>query len=111
MSVAVMKGSLSEPRKRLIEVMAAIRFGQIEELVVRDGDPVFDPAPRVVCHVKFGGENGPREEMSLRDYVLRAEAVELFKCFDRLGNAVVETLVVRHGLPVSLDVERMVSPS
>ena len=54
------KASLSPPRRRLIELMQQINFGRIESLLVRNGEPAFDPAPVVIREVKFGGDNGPR---------------------------------------------------
>ena len=58
------KSSLSDSHRRLVELMQRLNFGRIQNLVVRDGEPVFDPAPKVIQKVKIGGENGPRPELS-----------------------------------------------
>src|SRR5262245_59935470 len=54
--------ALSRPRRRLVELMQNLNFGRIEVLVIRNGNPILDPLPRVVREVKFGGDNGPRPE-------------------------------------------------
>ena len=63
MKPGLTKAALSEPRRRLVELMQSINFGRIEDLIVVGGDPVLDPLPRMVQEIKFGGENGPRPEL------------------------------------------------
>jgi len=99
------KASLSSARRRLLNLMQDLNFGRIERLVVLNGEPVFEPAPRVVREVKFGGENGPRPELGAGDFALKAQVVELFERLDRLGDATLECLEVKHGLPFRMHVE------
>ena len=54
------KTSLPPGFARLLEMMRDLHFGRIEHLFFRNGDVVFDPPPRVVREIKFGGEHGPR---------------------------------------------------
>jgi hypothetical protein len=82
--------------------MHAVNFGRIERLQVCGGQPVLSPPPRVVYEVKFGGENGPRPERAARNFRLKDQVLELFAELDRLGDGVVETLEIRHGLPFRL---------
>lgn len=100
--VAVMKGDLSGPRKQLIELMQDLNFGRIEYLTIVDGDPVFDPPPRVTEELKFCSENGPRPESQLDDFALKAQIVELFTEFDRKRTCAIDVLVIKHGLPFSM---------
>jgi hypothetical protein len=79
--------------------MQHINFGRIDNLRIVNGDPIFDPPPRVIREVKFGGENGPRSEAGKDDFVLKEKVVEMFGDFDRLRNGTVEVLEVKHGLP------------
>ena len=65
------KSSLSDPQRRLVELMQTLNFGRIEDLIIRGGEPVFDPAPRVIQKVKIGGENGPRTELTCADFLLK----------------------------------------
>jgi hypothetical protein len=99
------KSSLSPARRRLVELMQDLNFGRIERLEILDGQPVFDPPPRVVREIKFGARNGPRPEAALRDFVLKAQLVEFFACLDTLGDGVIERLEVQHGLPFRVALE------
>ena len=105
MSETVTFASLASDRRRLLKRMQQINFGRIEALVIRDGQPVLDPPPRVVREIKFGGENGPRPEAAITDFVLKAQIVEMFRYFDDLGDGVVEFIEVKHGLPFRMAVE------
>lgn len=93
------KAALSAPRRRLLELLAGLNFGRVENLSVRGGDPAFDPPPRIVREVKFGGDNGPRPERDAADFLLKVQAVELFRHLDRLGDGTVQSIEVKHGLP------------
>ncbi len=99
------KASLSAARQHLLELMQRLNFGRIEGLVVRSGEPVLDPAPRVVREIKFGAENGPRSELGAKDFTLKSQLVELFEHFDRVGDGTLERLEVKHGLPFRMTVE------
>lgn len=108
MGAVATKVSLSAGRRRLLEVLQEINFGRIEALVVRNGEPVLAPDTRVVREVRFGSENGPRRELSIGDFVLKAQVVELFDLLDRMDNGMVERLEVKHGLPFRVDVQEPV---
>jgi hypothetical protein len=96
---ALTKVTLSESRKQLVELMQTINFGRIEGLAVLSGDPVLDPPPRVIREVKFGGENGPRQELRASNFLLKNQVVELFEHFDRFDGGTIEVLEIKHGLP------------
>ena len=97
---------LSPCRQRLVRLMQQVNFGRIEGLLVVRGDPVFRPAPRTLQAIKLGGDNGPRQESSLRDFRLAAEVVDLLDRLNQLGDGRVERLDVRHGLPFLMEIER-----
>jgi hypothetical protein len=99
MVVSAAKAKLSEPRRKLVELMQSINFGRIEGLAIRDGEPILNPRPVVVHEHKFGGENGPRTELGTADFLLKQQVVELFAFFDVLRNGVIDVLEVKHGLP------------
>ncbi len=95
-----MKASLPEPRQELVELMQRLNFGRIEGLHICDGDPVFSPEPRTVREFKFcAAENGPRTELTVRDFVLKSQVVELFALLDDVRNGVIDLIEVKHGLP------------
>jgi len=99
------KSSLSPPKARLIEWMQRINFGRIEGLVGREGEPVLDPPPRVVREVKFGGEKGPRPEAAKKDFALKMQVRELLARIEAMGDGVIHSLEVKHGLPFKMTVE------
>lgn len=99
------KTSLSAPRRRLLETMQRLNFGRIEDLEIRNGEPMFNPAPRVVQDIKLGGENGPRPELGTADFALKSQVAEFFEYLSRLGDGSVEIIEVKHGLPFKLVIE------
>ena len=105
MSDSITLASLPPERRRLLKRMQRINFGRIENLVIKDGQPVLSPSPRVVRSVKFGGRNGPRPEASLEDFVIKDEVVELFRYMDELRDGVIDVLEIQHGLPFRMAVE------
>ncbi|MCX7701854.1 MAG: EF-hand domain-containing protein [Gemmataceae bacterium] len=93
------KHDLSARRAALLELMQTINFGRIEGLVIRNGEPVLDPPPRLVREIKFGGENGPRPELHAGNFLLKTQVVELFALLDRQGDGTIDVLEIKHGLP------------
>jgi hypothetical protein len=83
----------------LLKLMQSINFGRIEHLLVHDGEPTVDPRPVVVREYKFGGENGPRPELTTDYFLLKQQVVELFAFFDELRDGVIDALEIKHGLP------------
>ncbi|MBI5787825.1 MAG: hypothetical protein HZA78_03085 [Candidatus Schekmanbacteria bacterium] len=108
MGQVVNKHDLSESQKRLLELMQQINFGRIEELAVRNGEPFFDPAPRVIREIKFGGENGPRHELGVNDFALKSQVVELFEQLCQIKEGTVECLEIKHGLPFRMNLVELV---
>lgn len=87
--------------------MQNLGFGRIHELEVRGGDPVFNPAPRIVQDIKLGSEESQHGKSS-RDFVLKDQVIELFELLDLRRDCTVETIEIKHGLPFRLTLE---SPS
>jgi len=100
---ATTKSTLPAPARRLVETMQTVHFGTIEGLAIRDGQPLFDPAPVIVRHIKLGSADAPRERGV--DFDLKAPVIDLFRHFAEAGDALVRSLEIRHGLPVSVLLE------
>jgi len=100
-NVVVHKFHLTPNRRRLIEWCQHLNFGTILGLVIRNGEPVFDPPPRCRRAVKFGGENGARPEINADNFILKRQVVELFLQLAQIGTGTVD-LEVKHGLPFQL---------
>lgn len=90
--------------RQCIRLMQTLNFGRIDGLVVRGGQPILDPPPEIVREVRFGAENGPRPEAAIEDFLLKAPVVEFFDQLSRLGDGIVESLEVKHGLPFRMTV-------
>ncbi len=96
---SISKRTLSTERRRLVEVMQDLNFGRIEGVAVRDGEPVWDPAPRTLRDIRLRKSRGPHRMRGAPEFTLRAEVVELLEFFDRERSLLIETLDVQHGLP------------
>lgn len=94
---------LSPARQRLVAIMRDLRYGQIRDLRVVDGEPVFEPAPRLIRAVQLCGGNsllhrgGPGHR-------IKPHILELMDEFDALGTGLVDTIKVQDGLPVHIQV-------
>jgi len=103
------KASLSSEGKRLLETLQRTNYGRLERLVVRDGQPAFDPAPRIVKDVKLGAlDNGVRPELDSDDFILKREHIELFDQLQQIGTGVIECIEIKGGLPFRLTVEQSI---
>ena len=96
---------LSVLRQAFIRKCHQIGFGQILNLAVDAGDPVFVDDTEVIVDLKLGSRNGPRPELELRDFALASEMVQLFSKLDIIGNGVVRELEVHAGMPRRLRVK------
>lgn len=97
--------SLPPARRRLVTLMQEVNFGHVKGLVVRGGEPILNPPPRVVREIKFGSENGPRAEAAKDDFALKAQVRDLFAHMEAMGDGVIRCIEVKHGLPFKMIVE------
>jgi hypothetical protein len=90
--------------RSLLGIIRALRFGQIEFLRITAGEPVLDPKPTVVNALKFGV---PRESTAPpgTDFDLKREVADLFEYTRDVDEGEIRSLVVRHGLPFSMEIE------
>jgi hypothetical protein len=105
MTGTVTLASLSPAGRDLVELMQRLNFGRVEGLVVRQGEPVLDPPPRIVREVKFCAENGPRPEVAKENFALKARVRELFNHMESIGNGGISRIEVKHGLPFRMILE------
>jgi len=103
--------TLSPGRRRLVRLMQRMNFGSIEDLTVRDGEPFFDPAPRILRSWKPGAGASPRPELELTMFTLKAPVAALFAELEAVGVGMVRSLEVRHGLPARMLVEEQALPA
>lgn len=103
------KRSQSLARQRLVMMAQGQLFGTIHDLLIRNGDPVFDPPPKVIRRVKLGGHNTARPQVAATDFVLKQEWVEFFNHLDAFENGTVLVIEVAHGLPLFFEAEHPIS--
>lgn len=99
MSTPQTKSALSLARRRLVEICQRLNFGRVENLRVLSGEPVLDPAPRVIREHKFCSDNAPRPEAGRADCKLKSQVTDLMQLLDAIGDGTIAVLTVKHGLP------------
>ena len=87
----------SDSGRALIALIRRLGFGTIHGLRVAGGQPVLVPFPRVVQETKFGVEFKPVPPRPVEP--LRAEDHQLLTALVAIGDGVIETLEIRHGVP------------
>ncbi len=100
---------ISRQRQRLLELMREIRYGRIENITILDGEPAFDPTTRVVREMLLGKKDKTRVALSMDDFELKIQMIELFEQFDRVQNGIIPLLKIQDGLPFQLHLEEPVT--
>ena len=96
---------LSSSRKALVRLFQKLNFGQIQNLSLRNGEPVFALPPLVLFDIKLDNDEGPRPELNLADFALCDEIRRLVARLDELNNGRIERIEVRGGLPRRVVIE------
>jgi hypothetical protein len=100
------KSSLTTAQRQLVELLQQLNFGRLERLRVKNGQPTFEPRPHIIKKLKIGGgDNAPRPESNLADFWLKQQTAEMLQAISDLGDGVVLSIDVRHGLPFSIEIE------
>lgn len=90
---------LSPARQTFVRISQALNFGEIQNVHVRDGDPIFDQTSVVLLDAKLDKEEVPRPELVLTDFELCVEVKRLMSLLDELKNGTIRRLDVRAGIP------------
>jgi len=96
---AVRFSHLSSRRQALVRMCQTVNYGQVQGVAVRDGEPVYDPAPTVVIDAKLYREDEPRPELALADFDLRDDVRRLMTRLDNVKNGMIQRIEVQAGLP------------
>ena len=99
---------LSPACRRLLELIRRVKFGRIEALAVRGGEPVPDPPPRVVRAVRLAQLGPTRPEPAAVGCPWKRAEVALVETLATIGTGLIETLKVHDGLPVALEIRQQV---
>jgi hypothetical protein len=98
-------GDLLPSEQRFLAAMREVAFGHFEYLQIRDGEIVLDPWPVAVRDVKFGVEAADTHLVTA-DYQLKRHVSEFFQYTRGIAVGEIRVLEIRHGLPLSMEVER-----
>jgi hypothetical protein len=79
------KSSLPQPERDLVDLL---------------------PRPKLIRTMKMGGQNGPREEVTQEDFLLKRSVTELLEIIRTLRDDEILTITVMHGLPHLVEIER-----
>jgi hypothetical protein len=97
---------LSATRQVLVRLFQSLNFGQIQNLAIQAGEPIFDQATAVLVDVKLDVDEGPRPEGDLTDFTLQDEVRRLLARLDGIHNGTIARIEVRAGIPRRVIFER-----
>jgi hypothetical protein len=95
----MMFSDLSPARRSLVRLFQSLNFGQVHNLLVRDGEPIFVPPPDVLFDVRLDIDEASRPELNISDFQLRDEILRFMARLDGMSGGIIEQLDVRAGLP------------
>jgi hypothetical protein len=90
---------LSTSRKLLLRLCQRVNYGVIQDLEIRDSEPIFDPPQIVLTDVKLDAVKAARPEIQLADFALCQEVCRLFLLLNDLKNTMIDRVEVRGGVP------------
>ena len=92
--------NLSALRQRLARLCQSMNYGEINNLPVRDCEPVLEgPQCVVLVDVKLDSEERPRQETEQSDFLLSAEVVRLMALLDAIQDGKISKIEIRAGIP------------
>jgi hypothetical protein len=100
---------LSPAWQCLLRACQSANYGCIEDLLVKDGEPAFEPGAIVLTDLKLDSEECPRNELASTDFLLSAEIVRLMALLAQIKNGKVSKLEVRAGIPRRVLFEQQIS--
>ncbi|HTX39374.1 MAG TPA: hypothetical protein VME43_30360 [Bryobacteraceae bacterium] len=98
-------GDLRPSELRFVAALQQLGYGHFELLRIEHSQLVLDPWPMTVRDVKFCTPGNQREAPA-EDFVLKQQVVEFFEYVRSVEVGEIRTLVVRGGLPFSMQVEQ-----
>ncbi len=97
---------LSQSRQELVRSCQSVNFGQINDLSIRNGEPVWQcPIPAVLVDLRLDVEAKPRVEIAAADFALGVEVTRLMALLDKIENGEITKIEVRAGLPRRVTLE------
>jgi hypothetical protein len=100
---------LSSARQSLVRLFQSTNYGWVQNLEVRDGEPVLSgPGPIVFIDVRLDSAESARGELALEDFALCAEVCRLMSLMDQIEDGTISKIEVRAGVPRRITLEKRV---
>jgi hypothetical protein len=87
--------------------MQRLRFGRYEYLQIRNGEVVLPDT--WVRLLRFGAEDAPVGTLA-DEFELKEQIIQLFEYVRAVATGEIRCLEVRHGLPISMEIEHRPEP-
>jgi len=94
---------LSPQQRSLVDLMREYQFGRIENMSVREGQPVVDHDLRIVRATRLGGDGSRTKVPCASEFELKRALSDLFDELAGLGIGTVVRLEFKRGLPWLLE--------
>ena len=106
MDRALRFSQLSPEAQILVRLCQSINYGHIQNLILKDQEPVFQGGSVVATtDIRLDAEDPGRDELELEDFILCEEVRRLIALFDKVQNATVSKIEVRAGIPRKISLE------
>jgi hypothetical protein len=102
---------LGPAQRLLVDLMHLHQFGRIENMSVRDGQPILDSTVNVVRVARLGDKSNWTKLSNTGEFELKMQVRDLFAELMRLGNGIVILLEFRRGLPILLETTARCHPA
>ncbi len=96
--------SLAPEDRNILSLMKTIDYGRLEHLVIQDGHIARTKESRIVQSIRFDAKNATRK--SDDDFLLTEKQTKFLDDVRRLGNAIINTIQIQAGLPVSMEIAK-----
>lgn len=99
------KSETSPKCQKFIELLQSINFGRVFNVHIKNGEPILTNSTVVEREIKFNGHNGPRQELELKDFLLKQELVEFFDTLQSVNEGFINQIEIKHGLPFLMRIQ------
>lgn len=103
MKVFITKAELSPFCGQLVVLMQQLNFGRIENLKIRNGEPILVPPTRILKLVRLDKITTPRPETEKADFILKKEVIELLQEINKVWNGSIKRVEIQYGLPAFIE--------
>lgn len=101
----ISKNALTESWRALVDLCRNINFGYLEDLEIRDGEPVTYGSAIKTIMPGPGKDNGPANAADRDDNYIKPQWLEVFALATSRKTMRIRRLEIAHGGPLKLQVE------